>query len=561
MPLHYINMCDEKIREIYEETGCNNLLCTVVKIKTDEGWRYIDSPYEPEEEADRLIEKAGIEFDGLIVLGAGSGFLIKKLLEQMHKKLLVITGSKFLAEKNLQIIHKHSSSYNNITLICANTCTEALRNVVKEFEADKACIQTILHQREYKSFRRLFNPLLMVQKHKNKKIIKSVKRPENILFPCLGQILESDIKSIFISRGINVISIQSFAHDAIDYEKAWQIIETNKPDFIFSTNNKGSDKNGFIPEACSLCGIPWGTWFFDQPHFLVSRDENHKKQNRYGFCWDISGLDACCDLGFTNSVLLPLGTNHYIFNPGIGNPGLDSRLVYVGSPSFGSEDSYFAHFLHDRDANRIADEFTDIVCKKRILPTQQDILDVMYSLNIDVFRFPAAMMHRLPAFALYKANIQYRIAALSSLADLHPIVYGDGWEGLLPSSIELRGYVDYYKDLVHIYRSDAVHLSLTHLQMRLFPNQRIFDVGACGRIVLGETLPGLEELFGNEFNLLLFSDFNELYEKAQMLQNSKKHRQMLGDMLRERVLSGHTLSHRIDKVISVIFDNSGATNV
>ena len=168
--------------------------------------------------------------------------------------------------------------------------------------------------------------------------------------------------------------------------------------------------------------------------------------------------------------------------------------------------------------------------------------------------FSKNTLKRLPAFVLYKANFRYRISALTALADLNPVAYGDGWAGLLPDTVEIRPYVDYYNGLADIYRSDSVHISLTHLQMRLYPNQRIFDIGACGRIVLGEKLEGWETLFGNGFNDLTFSDFAEMRQRAELLSKNKGLRKTLGDDLISVVRARHTVSNRIDKMFKVLFN-------
>jgi len=88
--------------------------------------------------------------------------------------------------------------------------------------------------------------------------------------------------------------------------------------------------------------------------------------------------------------------------------------------------------------------------------------------------------------------------------------------------------------------------------MRQYPNQRVFDAGACGRIALGERLAGTEELFGNNFNNLFFEDFVQLREKAVMLLENKRLRNSLGSELRPFVLQHHTIAHRVKRMLAVI---------
>jgi hypothetical protein len=50
----------------------------ILKIKTSFGWRTIDSPYDPEEEAEKSL---GNNFDSqisIVLVSAGSGYLLQK---------------------------------------------------------------------------------------------------------------------------------------------------------------------------------------------------------------------------------------------------------------------------------------------------------------------------------------------------------------------------------------------------------------------------------------------------------------------------------------------------
>jgi hypothetical protein len=226
--------------------------------------------------------------------------------------------------------------------------------------------------------------------------------------------------------------------------------------------------------------------------------------------------------------------------------------VYVGSPGFGNETKYFSNLCRDPHALAIAASLEVRVQNTRFIPGILDIRECMADLAIRPDYFPRISLERLPAFIVYRANLSYRVKALTSIAELRPVVYGDGWDGLLPRAIELRGHVDYYRDLVNVYRSDAVHLSLTHLQMRHYPNQRIFDAGLCGRVVIGERLSGTEELFGPGLNEVHFTDFEHMRDTAEWLIRDTRHRHRFGDYVRDVVLKKHTIDRRIDRILEHI---------
>lgn len=540
--------------EDYREEKTKDSRHSIIKVKTKDGWKAVDSPYEPLLEAREITERINPSVEHVLMLGAGSGFVVRELSTSTVSDIMIITGSRVLAEKNRDIFLKNDITTGSVSILYSREFSDELEIDIRNFLSNHPDAYIILHPREYKAFPYLFNPLLMLVHQVKDPLTKRNNRlPEKILFPSHGQIIEPDLHDAFKRMGIEVIKVESFAHNGIDHQKAWDILSAHDPDFIFSTNNKGSDKNGFIPEACARSGIPWATWFLDEPKFLVTKDEIRAGQERISFCWDIAGVEPCRELGFTNVELLPLATNERLFFPGEGDPSLVNRIVYVGSPSFGNEEKYFAGILRDPAAQRLAKIFESELIAKRQLPELQSIYDVLDNLDIKKNHFSPGTIRRLPAYCLYKANLTYRINALNALADLRPVVYGDGWYGLLPETIELRSYIDYYRDLPAIYRSDAVHLSLTHLQMRRYPNQRVFDIGICGRIVLGERLEGWESLFGTDFDELLFSDVQKLREKANILVHNKQHRKRLGDGLRSIILKQHTLFHRVNTIINRVF--------
>ena len=85
--------------------------------------------------------------------------------------------------------------------------------------------------------------------------------------------------------------------------------------------------------------------------------------------------------------------------------------------------------------------------------------------------------------------------------------------------------------------------------MRHYPNQRIFDVGACAGVVVNDRVTGWNELFTSELDELVFDDFDELKQKASMFVQSKDLRREYGEKLKNEVISKHTYAHRIDTVI------------
>ncbi|GBE29507.1 MAG TPA: hypothetical protein ENH10_07715 [Bacteroidetes bacterium] len=319
-----------------------------------------------------------------------------------------------------------------------------------------------------------------------------------------------------------------------------------------STNCRGSDESGLLPEACELAGITWATWLLDDPRYLLKPDEfEGTGRNRLGFCWDRNGIDGWRDSGFQNAHLLPLATNEKLFSPGEGIDGLTARIVFVGSPRFASGFGFFAGLDGSDAAMIISNVLEEDILNERRSPTDEVIKDLLETFDGEK-TLDIEARRRLPAFAIQQANLAYRVKYLNSLAELKPVVFGTGWEGMLDERIELRAPLDFYTELPRLYKTDAVHISLTNLQMRSHPNQRPFDVGACGRAVLNDRLESLPDLFGKELcSEMTFESRQELFEKAVSLVGDQGKRLELGERLRENVLGRHTIRHRVDEILRV----------
>ncbi len=232
-------------------------------------------------------------------------------------------------------------------------------------------------------------------------------------------------------------------------------------------------------------------------------------------------------------------------------PELEGRLVFVGSPRFMRAAGYFVELDQNPQSAQVVESLGPLVRETRRAPEDEQVESAIESLGL-ADAFDAESRRRLPAYVVQQENLAYRIELLRAVADLEPVVYGNGWEKLAPEGVELRGAVDYYRDLPAIYRSDAVHLAPTNLQMRAYPNQRVFDAGACGGAVLVDELEGWTELFGDGLDGLVFGNLSDLKEKARELSENRLERRQMGEMLREKVVSEHTIAHRIDKILDVV---------
>lgn len=526
----------------------------VTSILTQRGWRTVDSTHDPTGEARRIAAGVVAPAGQVTVLGIGSGYLLQALLARGCRTLLIITGSAVLAKKNVRLLQHHPDLGVQVCILVADPGSARLWREVQERSGEIAAGELVCHPRETQAWPNLFHSLALHCEWLRRGAPVRKPRPvRTVVFAGNGALFEPDIVEGFTGLGVQVICVRSCAGRNLTPTAALDAVARHGADAVVSTNNHASDRGGLIAAACRLAGIPWMSWFLDDPRFLISPSEHHSLQSRIALCWDQAGIAACRELGFGQAELLPLATSPGLFHPGPGEPGLRGRIVYVGSPSFGNEERYFAELLRSDSARAIADALGPFITRIRRAPTPSHVAATACRHGVDLCALTPTARARMPAFALYRANLAYRTAVLNALADLHPVVYGQGWDGLLDHGIELRPYADYRREVPRIYRSDAVHLSLTHLQMRSHPNQRVFDVGACGGIVLGERLPGMRDLFPEHIvTHLCFDDVRELRQRVTRFTADPEARRALGQTLRECVLQRHTIQTRVTRMLALL---------
>ncbi len=572
MAVTILDILSPSHQEVYDRIQKGESTPPVLRLNTRYGKRYLDSPYDPVKEA-RMACRSLDPSIPAVLMGAGSGYFLDFLLDEYFQQILLVTGSRHIGELNQNIAENHERDDVDVTIIISTDAERAWNEGVIPFIRQFESYQVVHHPRERTAFPGLIFPLCLrleisektkakdelfrkdfsVQENTGVKNANGTARQEkNVLVPASKGMLEPEVMDEFRKRGFRVYEVPALGMKKLPPQSVCNLLDMYKPDLVFSTENQGSDIHALVPEACELNGIPWVTWMLDDPRFVLDAQETDgQAPNRIGFMWDNNGFDAWNEMGLTHSTLLPLATNPEKFFPGKGDPTLSNRIVFVGTPFFVRAEKFFASYKDDKGAIALAERVFEEMSQRRAFFSVERLRQLVKQNEYNVEEGSEGE-RRLLAFLLQYANFLYRTAALTRLAPLNPVVYGKGWEGLLPASVELRGTIDYDHELPYVYRSDAIHLSLTNFQMRSHPNQRVFDVGASGRIVLNDRVEQWDDMFGKNLEPCVFNDLNELVDKAEILLNSRDLRIKYGEHLREKILAAHTVEKRVDTILDRI---------
>ncbi len=126
-------------------------------------------------------------------------------------------------------------------------------------------------------------------------------------------------------------------------------------------------------------------------------------------------------------------------------------------------------------------------------------------------------------------------------------VWGDGgWSALGEA---YRGRADHGEQLTHIYQRSIVNLDIPRLYQRDIVTMRVFDVLACGGVVLCEPSAELSALFDEGRHLLTYRSEAELVERIRTLLMDASLRQFLSDNGHAYVLAKHRLEHRVEVIL------------
>ena len=556
MSIFLLDLLPPDLAEESREDLARGGLKTAFSLNTPDGWKTVDSPWEPRGEAKRALDRDAGDSASMLVLGCGSGFFAEELIARKVKSALLVTGSRVLAQRTVERLEKAGGVPDGIDLrIVAGVDADAVwGEEIADWIGSHTDAAVLEHPRERLVFPALFGALAVrLELHRHSAGVRksSVKKPKRVLLLGRGGLMEKEMRRALESEGIKVDLADPVAGEPLSVAKAVSLIDQHSPDVVLSTNLLGSDPGGLLPELCQQLGIGWGTWLLDDPRFLIGPAEAMGAgRDRVAFCWDSNGIDGWSELGFTHAEPLPLATDPEAFKPGEGDPELTGRVVFVGSPRFASAEGFFSRLDEDEKAGPVADLLSEEVTRTRRPPSSERVREMISELGFEGHFEPEAE-RRLAAWVVQRANQQWREEALTALAPLHPVVYGMGWEGRLPEEVELRGLADYDRDLPRIYASDAVHISLTNLQMRSWPNQRLFDIPAAGGCVLTDRLEDLASLFDDIVTPLIFDDPRQLTDLAASLVVNAEERRQHAAAMREIVLARHTVRHRIQRMLEV----------
>jgi hypothetical protein len=140
-----------------------------------------------------------------------------------------------------------------------------------------------------------------------------------------------------------------------------------------------------------------------------------------------------------------------------------------------------------------------------------------------------------------------RLHRVRALLPLGVHVYGDeGWQVFAEA---YQGRAEHGAELSAIYSASAVNLDVPRLYQRDIATMRVFDILACGGVLLTEPTPQLLEFFRDGEHLYTYRNESEMIAKVRQIAGDLESSRRVAERGRALVTREHLLSHRVARIV------------
>ncbi len=535
-------------------------------------WVTLHSTVNPENESIRIVEKLGVDREGIVVIvGMGLGYLLLGLMNCTD-----VTGrTVVLVERDLSLFKKAMELFD-WTPLFQKADVHCL--VGEELEPIVRAITRIRMKRGFQnlvliphgpSLRRdpdFYGPLMdqlrliEASRFKARKDLRPFVRDQlTVLVLDSGYFLIRECIKALERIGHRVLRVP--VSDGKLLEGILGRVAQERPDFLLSVNHLGFDEGGKLTELLGDLNLPFAVWYVDSPSFIIRNFRKNVVPNCMLFIWERSYLKGMKDYGFEKAFFLPLATDPSVFRP-MKRQHIPLRfrgpVSFVGNSMVEAVEDWFGRFPNSRVVQKISRLAIPLQIENHHLTVDQ-ILETIAQVHglRPGFRDP---LHDLDfqAALVWKATLDYRRILIERLGSFNIRVFGDsGWRQILDGSVKIFPQVNYYRELPLIYNGTEVNINATSFQMSSAVNQRVFDAAACGAFMITDDQPDMDEFFERDAEAVCYGDMDEAQEQvAYYLKHSKVGAEIAG-RARRRVLDEHTYVHRLKRMIRLLKDEFG----
>ncbi len=330
------------------------------------------------------------------------------------------------------------------------------------------------------------------------------------------------------------------------------------PDFVFTINHLGVDREGILSGLLEKLRLPLASWFVDNPHLVLYLYNSLVSPWTAIFTWDADNLASLRDMGFEYVSYLPLGCDVHRFTPGRqaeARPEWRSRVSFVGN-------SMVSKVLQRKERNQLPRELD--LGYERIAAgfaagderSVQVYLEKAHPELLPAFLSLETAEQRLgyETMITWEATRIYRLSCVKAILPFEPLIAGDaGWRDLLPGKgVRFHGELNYYEQLPAFYPCSEVNFNCTSKQMKGAVNQRVFDVPATESFLITDYREQVENLFEPGREIVCYHSPEEAGELIRRYLADPQGRARVARAARKRVLAEHAYELRLCRLCEVM---------
>ncbi|MDR1946427.1 MAG: glycosyltransferase [Desulfovibrio sp.] len=330
-----------------------------------------------------------------------------------------------------------------------------------------------------------------------------------------------------------------------------------RPDFVFTINHLGVDREGVLTDLLEKLRLPLASWFVDNPHLILYLFDRLANPWTTLFTWDEDNLPTLRELGFEHVYYMPLGTDLQRFHPpqagrprpiGDLSPAWDGKLSFVGNS--------MVHKVLRRNqradfSGPLLDAFHEVAAgfARSDERSVRAFIERAHGALVPCFEALPDIARRLDyeTSVTWEATRVYRLSCIRAILPFSPLIAGDnGWFAQIPEGQwHYHHELGYYADLPHFYPLAEINFNSTSKQMKGAVNQRVFDVPATGSFLLTDYREQVEKLFEPGREIICYRSPEEAGALAGEYLARPDARRKVAEAARRRILHEHSYDHRL----------------
>ena len=348
-----------------------------------------------------------------------------------------------------------------------------------------------------------------------------------------------------------------------------------KPDFAFTINHLGVDREGVLTDLLEKLRLPLASWFVDNPHLVLYLYSRLVNPWTAIFTWDADNIGSLKTMGFEHVSYLPLGSDVTRFCPPAG--GAVDCAAYEGVtanmraafPSLPGAWNGAVSFVGNSMVTKVFKRMDRTELPPALLQGYREVAAGFAASDERSVRVYLEHSHPdlVPYFdtlgtperqlgyetmLTWEATLQYRLSCVQAILPFAPLVVGDkAWHELLtgPPPWHYHSEMNYYEDLPRFYPCSAINFNCTSKQMKGAVNQRIFDVPATESFLLTDYREQVENLFEPGKEIVCYHSPEEATELAARYLAAPAERLAIAKAARVRILKEHSYEHRVQTLV------------